>query len=126
MAGPSLEDNDPRRATRSRKRTGGHKINGKGTSSRAARGGGGRLVSVIKGVLWIGVAGALLGIAGLVGLFSYYGSDPKLPTLKALGDYHPKQVTRVVDRNGVVIGELGAEKRTVIPFASIPKILVNA
>jgi len=123
--GPSLEDHDPRKVTRSRKRTGGHKTNGKGVSRRSADGGG-RVLGVVKTLLWVGVAGALLGVAGLVGLFSYYGSDPKLPTVKGLGDYHPKQVTRVVDRNGTVIGELGAEKRTVIPFASIPKILVNA
>jgi penicillin-binding protein 1A len=84
------------------------------------------MVRVIKTALWLGVLGALLGVAALVGMFSFYGSDPKLPTLKALGDYHPKQVTRILDRNGGVIGELGAEKRTVVPFATIPKILLNA
>ena len=80
----------------------------------------------IRTALMIGLAGVLLGIAGLVGLFSYYGSDPKLPTLKALGDYHPKQVTRIFDRNGTVIGEVGTEKRTVVPFEGIPKILIKA
>ena len=61
-----------------------------------------------------------------MGLFVYFGSDPKLPTVESLKDYRPKQVTRVLDRNGVVIGELGAEKRTLVPYAQIPQVLVNA
>ena len=125
--GPSLEDRDPRRQGRTSTKTSGR------TATRTAprRGGGqsggsSRAVSVIKTALWLGVCCALVGVAGLVGMFSFYGSDPRLPTLKALGDYHPKQVTRILDRNGAVIGELGAEKRTVVPFAMIPKILINA
>ena len=100
--------------------------NGRG----AGRGGSGgsrqSIFWVVRTVLGLGLFCALVAIAGLVGMFSYYGSDPKLPTLKALGDYHPKQVTRILDRNGAVIGELGTEKRTVIPYDQIPKILVKA
>jgi penicillin-binding protein 1A len=125
--GPSLEDRDPRK-------TGKSSGKGRGTTGRRApasrggnsRGGSSKSLAVLKGLIWLGVFGVILGVAGLVGLFSYYGSDPKLPTLKALGDYHPKQVTRVLDRNGAVIGELGVEKRTVVPFSSIPQILINA
>jgi penicillin-binding protein 1A len=80
----------------------------------------------LRTALGLGVFCALVGIAALVGMFSYYGSDPRLPTLKALGDYHPKQVTRILDHNGTVIGELGTEKRTVVPYTAIPKILINA
>jgi penicillin-binding protein 1A len=68
----------------------------------------------------------LVGGAALVGLFVYFGNDPGLPTVEKLKDYRPKQVSRVLDRNGVVIGELGAEKRTFVPFGQIPKVLVNA
>jgi penicillin-binding protein 1A len=138
--GPSLEDRDPRRAGRSSGRTGAGKTSGKtsgsgrggGTGSGARRtssgrrgAGAARVLVVLKALLWAGVCAGFLAAAVLVGMFSYYGSDPKLPTLKALGDYHPKQVTRVVDRNGTVIGELGAEKRTVVPYSSIPKILID-
>ena len=59
-------------------------------------------------------------------MFAYYGSDPKLPNLSRLDEYRPKQVTRILDRNNVPIGELGSEKRTVVPFASIPKMFVQA
>jgi penicillin-binding protein 1A len=77
-------------------------------------------------VLLIGAGGALLAVAALVGLFLYYGSDPNLPTVASLSQYRPKQVTRLLDRNGAVIGELGVEKRTFVPYAEIPKSLVNA
>jgi penicillin-binding protein 1A len=81
-------------------------------------------------VLRISAALAVLGAfaAGglLIGLFTYYGSDPKLPNLSRLDAYHPKQVTRILDRNGTAIGELGSEKRTVVPYADIPKLLIHA
>lgn len=80
---------------------------------------------VLRVLLILGVVGAVLGMGGLAGIFIYYGRDPNLPTLRALGDYHPKQVVRVVDRSGAVIGEIG-EKRTVVPFSAIPKVLVQA
>jgi len=70
--------------------------------------------------------GAVLGAAGLAGLFIYYGRDPNLPTVASLKSYHPKQLTRILDRHGTLVGELGTEKRTFVPFAQIPKTLVNA
>ncbi|HVX95730.1 MAG TPA: PBP1A family penicillin-binding protein [Polyangia bacterium] len=125
-AGPSLDDRDPRRAK--------GKANKKPKPLKAAAkkgSGGGRASSggamrFVKLGLWLGVLAAFLGVAGLVGLFAYYGSDPKLPKISKLDDFHPKQVTRILDRAGTPIGELGIEKRTVIPFAAIPKLLVNA
>ena len=122
-----MEDRDPRRVGKTSGKTAGKGVRSNGGRGRASAGGGGsRLIWGIKTALMLGLFFVLVGIAGLVGMFSYYGSDPKLPTLKALGDYHPKQVTRIFDRNGVVIGELGSEKRTVVPFEAIPKILINA
>jgi penicillin-binding protein 1A len=81
---------------------------------------------VLRAALWGGVICAFIGIAALVGMFSYFGSDPRLPKISRLDDFHPKQVTRILDRNGAPIGELGLEKRTVVPYAAIPKVLVNA
>jgi penicillin-binding protein 1A len=65
-------------------------------------------------------------VAVVVGMFVYYGSDPKLPNLSRLDEYRPKQVTRILDRNNVPIGELGSEKRTVVPYSAMPKLLVQA
>src|SRR5258708_35279187 len=122
-AGPPLQDRDPRRGG------GGRRSAGAGKRARGSGGGGGRKVGVLRVLKLAGLTAVALGFVGLaafVGMFSYYGSDPRLPTLKALGDYHPKQVTRIVDRNGVPVGELGSEKRTVIQYAAIPKVLFNA
>ncbi|MEO5767931.1 MAG: PBP1A family penicillin-binding protein, partial [Polyangia bacterium] len=99
---------------------------GKGGAGAGPGRGGGmawRLFRVAAGLVALG---AVLGGAGLVALFVYFGNDPNLPTVEKLKDYRPKQVSRVLDRNGAVIGELGAEKRTFVPFEQIPKILVNA
>jgi penicillin-binding protein 1A len=68
----------------------------------------------------------VLGVAALIGVFVYYGHDPDLPSLNGIGDYHPRQLTRILDRDGSLIGELGSERRTVIPFAQIPKVLIQA
>jgi penicillin-binding protein 1A len=123
-AGPSLDDRDPRRSkgTKTSKSFKAVKKGGKASS----RGGGSGGMRALKVALWLGVFAAFMGVAGLVGLFAYYGSDPKLPKISKLDDFHPKQVTRILDRAGTPIGELGLEKRTVIPFAAMPKILVNA
>ena len=77
---------------------------------------------VLGGIVLAGV----LAVGGLVGLFVYYGSDPHLPAIESLRDYRPKQVTRLLDRNGALVAELGIEKRTFVPYAEIPKILINA
>jgi penicillin-binding protein 1A len=123
-AGPSLDDRDPR----------GSRRNGGSTSRRtvksmARRSAGGDhppwrvwLVRLLK----LGALGAFIGVAVVVGLFAYYGSDPKMPNVTRLDEYHPKQVTRILDRNNVPIGELGTEKRTVVPYSAIPKKLVQA
>ena len=123
-AGPSLDDRDPRGPG---KRRGGKK-SGKGLSTvtRAGRAGRPTWVRVVRIGATVAVLGLFAGIAVLVGIFSYYGSDPKLPDLARLDTYRPKQVTRILDRTGAPIGELGTEKRTVVPYSAIPKLLIQA
>lgn len=43
-----------------------------------------------------------------------------LPELRGVADYRPPQTSRVLDRNGELIGEFHTERRTVVPMASIP------
>ncbi len=124
-AGPSLDDRDPRRSPGKRGVT---KL-----KPRSPRRGGGRDDGPPRGwkralriAATIGTLGLFAAIAAVVGLFSYYGSDPTLPNLSRLDSYRPKQVTRILDRNGAPIGELGSEKRTVVPYDAIPKLLVDA
>src|SRR5262245_7572856 len=120
-AGPSLEDRDPRGArgsgkTKTAKRARPAGRSGKGPDWRR----------VLRFTLWGAVLAGGIALAALVGIFSYYGSDPRLPTVSKLDDFRPKQVTRILDRAGAPIGELGMEKRTVVPYAAIPKVLIDA
>ncbi len=117
---------DVRAADRSpRTRTGG-KGKGKG---RGGKGGGwfaGGRLRWLRIAAGVALVGAVAGVAALTGLFVYYGNDPNLPNIKKLSDYKPPQTSRVYDRNGKLIGTLGPQRRTVVPFAKIPKILVQA
>jgi penicillin-binding protein 1A len=123
--GPSLDDRDPRRL-----RNGGTspRVNRSGARRGSGRGGAERptWLRVLRLALVVGTLAAFAGIAVVVGMFAYYGSDPKLPNLSRLDAYRPKQVTRILDRTGAPIGELGSEKRTLVGFDAIPKVLVNA
>jgi penicillin-binding protein 1A len=121
-AGPSLDDRDPRRGKKASKVA----FKKGGARAPSPRGGGSGGLKWVKRALWLGVFAAFAGVAGLVTMFAYYGSDPKLPKISKLDDFHPKQVTRILDRTGAPVGELGLEKRTVIPYATIPKLLVHA
>lgn len=74
-------------------------------------------------IVWglaISLAGALLGVASLGGVFWYYGRDLDAIDEQALRDYAPPQVTRVYARDGELIGELFTERRTVVPVDAIP------
>jgi penicillin-binding protein 1A len=123
-AGSSFDDRDPRPGRGRRASDGGARRN-----SGRPRGGGGHRppwLRVLRIVAAVGILGVFAAVAALVAMFTYYGSDPKLPNLSRIDGYRPKQVTRILDRNGAAIGELGSEKRTVVPYAAIPKLLVQA
>ncbi|MCB9634900.1 MAG: PBP1A family penicillin-binding protein [Sandaracinus sp.] len=75
-----------------------------------------------KRLALVGVVLAALGFLGLVGMFWYYGRD--LPNVATLRDYAPPQTTRVVDRDGELVGEIFSERRTVVPMERIPRVMV--
>ena len=62
----------------------------------------------------------------IAAIFLYYGSDPAMPRIDHVGDYHPKVVTRVLDRSGELIGEIYDERRTLVPRDKIPPVMVHA
>ncbi|MDH6592079.1 penicillin-binding protein 1A [Variovorax sp. TBS-050B] len=51
---------------------------------------------------------------------------PRLPDISELADYRPKLPLRVYTAEGTLIGEFGEERRTLTPFASIPKVMKDA
>ncbi|HEY3805363.1 MAG TPA: transglycosylase domain-containing protein [Kofleriaceae bacterium] len=83
-------------------------------------------VSLVKWGVIATVAAAALGCATIALVFWMYGRDPKLPNINRLEDYHPKQVTTILDANDRRIGELYTERRTLVPYAKIPKLVVDA
>lgn len=69
----------------------------------------------------------LCGVAGLAGLFWYHGRDIEAIDERALREYRPAQVTRVLASDGeTVIGELYEERRTFIAYQDIPSHVENA
>jgi penicillin-binding protein 1A len=79
----------------------------------------------LKWTLVLGLLAGALAVAGVGGLFLWFGRESALP-LRNLAEYHPKQVTRVYSVDNQLIGELFVERRTLVPYARMPKVLVNA
>ena len=79
-------------------------------------------------LVWVGIIlGVLLvGAGAFVGLVYYYISDPNLPKLDKVSDYRPRVTTHILDRNGVPIGEIFVERRTVVPYEEISDTLIYA
>lgn len=88
---------------------------------RARRAPSGALRWIGRGLFFLASI-CLLGAGGFAGMIAYYSRD--LPDVRQLREYRPAQVTRVVDRDGEVIGELFEERRTVVPLERIPRVLV--
>jgi penicillin-binding protein 1A len=74
------------------------------------------------GLALLFVGAALAGTASGV-LFAY--SDD-LPAISALDQYQPDTITRVVGRDGSVVGEFATERRVVLRYDDIPPVMRQA
>src|SRR5256712_4903844 len=68
----------------------------------------------------LGVVGLALG--GFVILLAY----PNLPSIEALTEYQPKIPLRVYTSDGVLIGEFGEERRSVVRMEEVPALMKQA
>src|SRR5215467_8706362 len=68
----------------------------------------------------LGVAG--LALAGFVVLVAY----PNLPSIEALTEYQPKIPLRVYTADGVLIGEFGEERRSLVSIENVPELMKQA
>src|SRR5918992_501296 len=68
-----------------------------------------------------GLAVAAVIAVGLVVVLAY----PQLPSLEALTAYQPKIPLRIYTAEGVLIGEFGEERRSVITIRDVPQQLKN-
>jgi len=67
----------------------------------------------------------ILLLAGAAAAF-YFAFVFDLPRLTTLKDYNPYLVSEVYSQDDVLIGEFFIERRTVIPLAKMPRMLINA
>jgi penicillin-binding protein 1A len=74
------------------------------------------------GVVALFVAAALLGT--LSGVFFAFADD--LPEISALDDYKPNTITRLLARDGQVIGEFATERRVVVSYDDISPFVRQA
>ena len=74
------------------------------------------------------IAVALSGLIALVGLVGLVWAlaVPRLPEVLALTDYRPKLPLRIMTADGVLIGEFGEERRSVVRFNEVPRSLIDA
>ena len=78
--------------------------------------------SILTPLLIVLAVVGTLGFAAIAAVFWYFDHD--LPPVSALRDYRPPQTTRVLDRNGALVGEIFQERRTVVPNEEIPRFVV--
>ena len=74
------------------------------------------------GLIALFLAAALFGTACGV-LFAFVGD---LPQISALDDYSPGIITRVLARDGAIVGEFATERRQLVTYEDIPDVLRNA
>src|SRR5260370_868384 len=69
-----------------------------------------------------GLAVLFAELAGFVVLVAY----PNLPSIEALTEYQPKIPLRVYTADGVLIGEFGEERRSVVSIEEVPDLMKQA
>jgi penicillin-binding protein 1A len=74
------------------------------------------------GIAALFIIAALLGT--LSGVMFAYADD--LPLISALDNYSPHTVTRVLGRDGAVVGDFAIERRVIVSYQQIPDVLRNA
>jgi penicillin-binding protein 1A len=79
---------------------------------------------------WFAFPVALLAGTGVLGAavaaFILLLALPNLPSIDALTDYQPKIPLRVYTADGVLIGEFGEERRSVVRIDEVPVLMKNA
>jgi penicillin-binding protein 1A len=77
-----------------------------------------------KRLLITGLVMLLLGLAAGTGLYLYYSRD--LPSVEALRNYRPPQVTKVTCADGSVCAEFYNERRTLVNIEELPQHVRDA
>lgn len=75
---------------------------------------------------FFGVIAGLMAIAALTFGFMLALAWPNLPALDSLTDYRPKIPLRIFSADGVLIGEFGEERRSLVHINDIPDVVKKA
>ncbi|TDP54087.1 penicillin-binding protein 1A [Bacteriovorax stolpii] len=72
---------------------------------------------------------ALLGVGLLAGMtgalaFTYFNLD--LPKIDKLQDYKPNLASQIISKDGVILAELGLEKREIVEMKDVPQRVIDA
>lgn len=65
----------------------------------------------------------VLGVGTALALIAHYG---EFPSIESTAAYRPSVSSKIYDRNNRTVGEIYLEKRTIVPYQTIPKHVVNA
>ena len=74
----------------------------------------------------VALGGTLVVSGALVGIVAYEVASSRLPPLTSLTDYKPKLPMQVFSADGLLIGEYGSEKRTVVSYSNFPEKMRQA
>lgn len=79
--------------------------------------------------LIIRIVFALLGVGLLAGMtgalaFTYFNLD--LPKIDKLQDYKPNLASQIISKDGVILAELGLEKREIVEMKDVPQRVIDA
>jgi penicillin-binding protein 1A len=86
-----------------------------------------KLPTAVKLVLSIfGIATGLAVIGALLIGFMLMMAYPNLPDIDSLATYQPKMPLRVFSADNVLIGEFGEERRSLVHYKDIPKVMTQA
>ena len=79
-----------------------------------------------KVLRWGGIALSGLVAAIAIALLVIALATPRLPPITSVADYQPKMPLRIMTADGVLIGEFGEERRSLVRLPDVPKHLVQA
>jgi penicillin-binding protein 1A len=80
-----------------------------------------RKVRLATFFLVVGLVASAVVVLGVYMVFA-----PTLPTFNSLDDYQPKLGTRIYSADNQLVGEFAVERRVIVPFDKIPRLLSKA
>lgn len=81
----------------------------------------------LKWLLRLFIAGLVLGIIGLIGLWIYFAALGRdVPSIATLREYEPPITSRVHAGDGALIAEFAGQHRVFVPYESIPQHVIQA